>query len=268
MKIARLLNPNSQRYLTKLPRRKTKDNKTHGGKTLIIAGSQSLFGAAVLAATAAARVGSGYTYLQTDTRHFPVHRHPDFLIKNFGFKDYAHFDAIAIGPGLGVTSRTEKILRLLLKLKIQNVVCDADALTVIAKKKIYPLPESWILTPHTGELSRLIGKQGSLKQAQKKYGCHILLKGAVTKIINSRSKIKVASGNSSLAKAGTGDVLTGVITGLLAQGLSPMQAASLGAFVHGQASQEWTKSGRDHLSLLASDLFEIIPKILHDIRCK
>jgi len=249
-----------------LPFRKPNENKTHGGKTLIIAGSKGFFGAAILTATSAARVGSGYTTLLADK--FPSHKHPDFLIKDLKFKDWIQFDAIAIGPGLGVNLKTEKIIRDLRKRKIKNVVVDADALTVIAKKKIFPLPSTWILTPHKGELARLIGKNGTLKQAQKKYGCLILEKGATTKILNSDSYLEVKVGNSSLAKAGTGDVLTGIIAGLLAQKIKPFDAAALGAYIHGRASRFWTRKGRDHLSLLASDLFEIIPEVLHEIRTK
>lgn len=248
-----------------LPSRGRNANKTHGGKTLVIAGSPGFFGAAILTATAAARTGSGYTYLMTGKK-FPAGKYPDFLVRDFSFKDWDQVDAFAVGPGLGVNAQTEKILNQLRKGKFPNVVVDADALTVIAQKNIFPLPETWILTPHRGELQRLVGEKGSLEQAQAKYGCHILLKGPKTYVINSDQKIVVREGNAALAKAGTGDVLTGIIAGLLAQGLDSFSAASLGAFIHGRASKFWIDSGRDHLSLLASDLFEIIPVVMNRIR--
>jgi len=261
-----------------LPQRGSSQNKTHGGKTLIIAGQRGYFGAAVLAATAAARVGSGYTILMTDQKHFPIQKHPDFLIlsKSKINQNWKLYHSIAVGPGLGINTKTEQIIHALIKNKIENVILDADALTVIARKNIHPLPKSWLLTPHTGELARLLKKQKitaaetlkSLQVAQKKYQCHILLKGPITFIINSKKVIQVKSGNSALAKAGTGDVLTGIIAGLVAQGLSVMEAAALGAFLHGFCSQIWVKGQRDHLSLLASDLLLLIPQGLATLRKK
>lgn len=262
---------------TLLPSRHVTHNKTHGGKSLIIAGSQGFFGAAVLSATAASRIGSGYTTLQTDLKKFPIHRHPDFLTIAFSNKQilFTNFHAIAVGPGLGVNTATEKIIRALLRKKIQHVVLDADALTVVARKKIFPLPKTWILTPHTGELARLldlpsrhiqINHEEMLRRAQTKYGCHILLKGNPTLVANGTSIFAISTGTPALAKAGTGDVLTGIICGLLAQGLAPMEAASLGAYLHGYCSQLWIKSGRDHLSLMASDLLELLPFAMAKLR--
>lgn len=250
-----------------LPSRKVTDNKTHGGKTLVIAGQAGFFGAAVLAAKAAGRVGSGYTVLMTDSRNFPIHRHPDFLIRDLKEKlDWSDYDSIAIGPGLGVNRRTEIVLRSLIKAKIKSVIVDADALTVIAKKKIFPLPRTWILTPHRGEMDRLVGKNGSIEQAYKKYQCHILLKGPKTLIFDGKTKWVVASGTRALAKAGTGDVLTGIIAGLMAQRLSSLEAMKLGAYLHGKASQLWISSRRDYLSLLASDLVDLIPSAISRLR--
>lgn len=252
-----------------LPSRKLTDNKTHGGKTLVIAGQAGFFGAAVLAAKAAGRVGSGYTILMTDSRHFPIQRHPDFLIRDLKEKlNWSDYDSIAIGPGLGVNRRTELLLRSLLRAKVKSVVVDADALTVIARKKIFPLPSTWILTPHRGEMDRLVGKDGTIEQAYKKYQCHILLKGPKTLLLDGKTKWVVASGTRALAKAGTGDVLTGMIAGLMAQGLSSFEAMKLGAFLHGTASQLWIKSRRDYLSLLASDLVDLIPLAIGSFRRK
>jgi NAD(P)H-hydrate epimerase len=261
-----------------LPQRAKSHNKTHGGKTLIIAGHQGFFGAAVLAATASARVGSGYTTLMIDEKDFPIHQHPDFLIlsnKITKQKQWLTYHAIAVGPGLGVNARTEKIILSLLKNKVENVILDADALTVIAQKNIYPLRPSWLLTPHTGELARLLRKKKiqkheklkSLQGAQQKYHCHILLKGPETLILSSNELTLIKSGNQALAKAGTGDVLTGIIAGLIAQGLTTSNAAALGAYLHGICSQIWVREKKyDHLSLLASDLLLLIPKALTKLR--
>lgn len=279
---------NSNRARKLLPMRHSHQNKTHGGKTLVIAGQKGYLGAAILAATAAARVGSGYTTLMTDVKSFPIHRHPDFLIlsKTKAPERWKIYQAIAVGPGLSVTNHTERIIRSLLKNKIDHVVLDADALTVVAQKNIYPLRPSWLLTPHTGELERLLKnkiptqsktrklseatkteKLKALHEAYQIYQCPILLKGRSTLIISSKATVQeVSSGNSALAKAGTGDVLTGIIAGFLAQGLSTEEAASLGAYVHGLCSQIWVKEKKDHLSLLASDLLDLIPQALWILR--
>lgn len=145
-----------------LPVRKKSQNKTHGGRTLIIAGQKGFFGAAILAATASARVGSGYTTLMTASAQFPSHKYPDFLTLRLSQNISRNYNAIAIGPGLGINSKTEKLLLHLIKQKFQNVVVDADALTAISKSKIVTLPKSWMLTPHTGELARLLGVKSKL----------------------------------------------------------------------------------------------------------
>jgi ADP-dependent NAD(P)H-hydrate dehydratase len=262
-----------------LPKRVSSQNKTHGGKTLIIAGSKNFFGAGILAATAAARVGSGYTTLMTDLKNFPICKHPDFLTLklNSKFNLWSNYTSIAVGPGLGVNAQTEKIIRSLLKANIQNVVLDADAITVIAKKNIFPLISSWILTPHAGELARLLKMKSSdielnrkktLQMAQKKYQCHILLKGSRTLIQNSKMRVQIKTGNKALAKAGTGDVLTGMIAGFRAQGLSVFEAATLAATLHGQTADNWVKSGRDYLSMQASDVLDLIPIVIFNLRKK
>jgi NAD(P)H-hydrate epimerase len=244
---------------------------------LIVAGSPGFYGAAVLSATAAARVGAGYTHLVTHLKKFSNQKKPDFLtseISEVGLEKL-RFDAVAVGPGLGLGAQTEKIIKKLMKLKADRVVLDADALTVIAKKNIFPLPPSWILTPHEGELSRLlkipVGKirKNSVKylqDAQKKYGCIVLLKGAETRVSNGKTVVEIGSGNPALAKSGTGDVLTGMIAGFLAQNINPLDAACLGAFIHGFAADEWVRAKNDPLGLLASDLVSLLPKAIYKLR--
>ena len=125
-----------------------------GGKSLIIAGSEGMFGAAVLAASAAARVGSGYVILMTEQKKFSSVAHPDFLVSDWKKKKISDikFTAVGIGPGLGKSALALNLLKQLLKLKIKNVVIDADALNLCAENKIQSLPKSWIATPHEGEL--------------------------------------------------------------------------------------------------------------------
>lgn len=260
-----------------LPSRGKSQNKSHGGRSLIIAGSPGYLGASVLAAKAAARSGSGYTILLCNHNTVQPLKNPDFLTAEASPTRLTkiHFDSVGIGPGLGVGTKTEAFIKRLFKMKVPSVVLDADALTVLSKKPSLALAPSWILTPHEGELSRLLkvptqklikARSEYAELAAKRFGCIVLLKGSPTLICDGRHTVKIESGNPALAKAGTGDVLTGLITGFLAQGLHPMEAASLGAFVHGLAADLWVKSGRDHLSLLASDLLEWVPIALAQLR--
>lgn len=262
-----------KKYLLKnaqkaIPSRKNSDNKTHGGKALVIAGSKGMWGAAILTSQAAARSGAGYVYLQPLEKGFPWFKNLDFLMNKE--KDFSKFNAIAIGPGANSSSLGKWVKN---SLKNQRVVLDAAALNYLAKNKI-KIPSTWILTPHEGELSRILKVSSETirkdrvkyaKLAQKKLGCVVLLKGYRTLVVDSKDIFEIQSGNPALAKAGTGDVLTGVITGFLSQGLDATNAACLGAFVHGFIADQWVKKN-DHLSLMASDLIQLLPEILRKIR--
>jgi NAD(P)H-hydrate epimerase len=252
-----------------LPKRSRHDNKTRGGKTLVIAGSEGMWGAAVLSATAAARAGSGYVYVLKTSKRFPIARNPDLLVLP-KVSDLSRFQAVAIGPGLSGDRFIKQWLRRLRSR--EHVVVDASALDQIGKLK---LPPTWILTPHEGELARLMGvtsaqiKAARMKHvlaAQKKFGCVVLLKGHRTLVADGTHVYEVQAGNAALGKAGTGDVLTGIIAAFLSQGVPPARAAALGAFVHGYMADRWIKSGNDVLSLIASDLLAMLPQALKQIR--
>lgn len=256
-----------------LPIRNTQDNKTRGGKCLVIAGSKGMQGAAILTATAASRVGAGYTYLLNS--EFSNVRHPDFL-KVIGDPDFTKYQAIALGPGFYKPSKIKLAIQKMKKLDCKRVVLDAEALNVVAKLKVN-LPSTWILTPHEGELSRMLkvssatirqDRKKYLLLAQKKFGCVILLKGHQTLIADSSQCWQIESGNPALAKAGTGDVLTGMIAGFLSQGLQPATAACLASFVHGYLADRWLRDHKDILSLLASDLLNDLPAALFAVRGK
>ncbi|MFZ3230698.1 MAG: NAD(P)H-hydrate dehydratase [Pseudobdellovibrio sp.] len=273
----RILSFESKQALKILPKRKKTDNKASCGKSLIIAGSKGMFGAAILAATAAARVGSGYVLLMTIQKKFSSLRNPDFLVidsKRKKIKDIS-FSAIGIGPGLGQTTHSLQLLKQLIKLKPAHVVIDADALNLLAKNRLLQVPKSWIATPHEGELAKLLrinasavrkDRLNSVIQAQKKLGCIVLLKGHNTLVATNKKVFKIKSGNSALAKAGTGDVLTGMITGFLAQGLEAAEAACLGGYLHGAIADQWVMEKNDILSLMATDILNRIPKVMQQIR--
>ena len=261
-----------------LPIRSKYSNKSDYGKTLIVGGSRSMPGAAILSARAAARSGSGYTYLLIDYNSEKLFKNPDFIIisKSDFEKKIKTFSSFALGPGISSRAKAKKFLNSMLKHNISSAVIDAGALSVLRdfNKKI-KLPSTWILTPHEGEMSALLNKSSqwvkknrieAVKAAFKKYGCCILLKGHQTLIYDGRKIYCVKEGTSALAKAGTGDVLTGIIAALLSQKLSSTQAAITAAYVHGYAAQLWEKSGHDKISLMASDLIELLPIAFSKIR--
>ncbi len=259
-----------------LPSRGKADNKTAGGKALILAGSHNLWGAAVLSAKACARMGAGYTYLHSSDSNFPISDNPDFLYQESLSENHlSQFKAVAIGPGLQDENFIQSWIRKLYNANFKNVVLDAEALNTLAKSDSLKVSGSWVLTPHEGELSRLIDKPSDWIRAnriqaarltQAKYGAIILLKGHNTLIVDSLKAYQIESGNAALAKAGTGDVLTGFIVALLSQGLEPINAACLAAYIHGKIADDWLKDKKDQLSLMASDLIEQLPKSLYELR--
>lgn len=260
-----------------LPKRSKKSNKTHGGKLVIVAGSNGMYGAGLLAALAATRTGAGYTYLMLKWTNKQLLRHPDilFLEPNINLLENINASAYIVGPGMGTSAKAKAKLNYFIKRKLENVVLDADGLTLLSKIKNPLIPHSWILTPHEGELARLLNISAAnvrknpihcIALAQKKYSCAILLKGAVTYITDGKKLWTSSSGTPALAKAGTGDVLAGIIGGLLSQGLGSATAAALGSYLHGLASKQFLTNGNDVLSLRPLDLIDELPKTLKRAR--
>lgn len=259
-----------------LPTRSRSDNKTKGGKCLVVAGSKGYWGAAVLVARAAARAGAGYVYLaDQDSAPKILLRSPDFLsLQKKDKVSSGDFNAVAVGPGLNSKNYIKFWIKKLLKINQQKVVLDAGSFDAILKFK-KKFPPSWILTPHEGEMGRLLGVSSDLirkdrvkyiKLAQAKYGGIFILKGFHTLVTDGKTLTQIQSGNPALAKAGTGDVLCGIVLALLSQGIEPVQAACLGAFIHGFIADHWIKEKNDQLSLMASDLIDRLPKSLFKIR--
>lgn len=262
-----------------LPKRKSRTNKTTFGHAMIFAGRPGMWGAGLLSSGSAYRVGAGYVTLASFEEPTPVlSEAPEILtarIEDEKIWSSSRWKVAAIGPGLGTGDETADLLR---KLKtraengdLRSVVVDADAITVAANHDLFPFPKSWILTPHAGELSRVIGVDSKTieddrfrfaLEGARKAGCHLLLKGFRTVISDGERRVVVLSGNAALAKAGTGDVLTGMITGLLAQGLPSFRAAALGAWLHGRMADEWVQEGNGRESLEASDLGKLLPGLL------
>ncbi|MGZ3743291.1 MAG: NAD(P)H-hydrate dehydratase, partial [Pseudobdellovibrionaceae bacterium] len=240
-----------------LPSRTSTSNKTHFGHLLIVAGSAGMEGAALLAAEAAARMGCGYVSLCSPSPEIFKKSRPDFLrlsLDGFFKSDLKKYTAVVVGPGLGVNLQTSQILEYLLK-HHRKVLVDADALTVLAQNPSWELPENWLLTPHAGELSRILGvpakaleedRLQSVQRAQKNKACLVLLKGFRTVLGAAKKIYIIGSGNVALAKAGSGDVLSGFIGSLMAQNLPTDKAAALGAYLHGWIADDWLRRGHSN----------------------
>ena len=270
-----LIGASSARKL--LPSRRLTSNKTTFGHLLVIAGSPGMEGAALLCAEAAARLGCGYVSLCSPGKAVYDKARPDFLqlsLKDFFRSDLKKYKAVVVGPGLGVNTQTEQILTHLLKNHTQ-VLVDADALTVLAQKRAKDLPATWVLTPHAGELSRLTGVPAKELEADRLWGVRgaqkllkalVLLKGFRTVLGTERKSYIIGSGNVALAKAGSGDVLSGFIGSLMAQGLASDRAAVLGAYLHGKIADDWLRRGHSSRTLMASDLPELIDASLRSLK--
>lgn len=252
-----------------LPTRKKSDNKSQGGKVLIWAGSKKMPGAAILAAQSASRCGAGYIYLSEKSLCKTVPYAIPWNKKNFN-----NLDAILIGPGLGIQNSVSKNIEQL-KIIPVPVIIDADALTVAANNQLTPFPPHWIATPHPGELSRLLNltikeiqadRLGAAVLAQKKLNCIVVVKGFRTIVAFNSCHVIIPTGNVTLAKGGSGDVLAGMIAGFIAQKVPIEKAVLLSCFLHGQIADAWVKSGRDYLSMTPSDLIESLPFAISSLR--
>ena len=244
------------------------------GHALIIAGSKGKMGAAVLCAKACLRSGAGLvtshlpecgeTIMQTTFPEAMVVTDPenDFISK---ICDTTPYSAIGIGPGISTSEVTAIALKDLLFQCPKNLVLDADALNIISTHKEWLefIPANSILTPHIGEFDRLAGVSTSsferLEKAQNlasQLKSIIVLKGAYTAICSPDGDIHFnSSGNTGMATAGSGDALTGIITGLLAQNHSPLDAAKIGVYIHGLAGDIASKKHSQE-SLIASDIID------------
>ena len=233
--------------------RKKNDHKGNFGHSLIIGGSYGKIGAIVLATKAALKVGAGmmtafipkcgYTIVQTVLPEAMVVTDSTEEIITEIKLDFQP-SAIGIGPGMGTNKKSAKALKDFMSICKSPLVIDADALNCISndKKLLSKIPKESILTPHPGELKRLIGewtddyhKIELTKKFSKKHQVIVLIKGAHTLIINNDDLYINTTGNPGMATAGSGDVLTGMITGLLSQKYNPLTAAIFGVYLHGAA---------------------------------
>ena len=258
----------SDGILAFVPRRREGDTK-YSSSVLVVGGSRGMTGAVCLASEAAFRADAGYVAVATAKEALPVveARLLEAVKRPLDEVDEAaeRAKAFAIGPGLGRGGDRRKLVaRLLGELAIPAVV-DADALFELEPGD-WPAPR--VLTPHSGELGRLLGEQAgwvdahrleALRRAVDRFGCVVLLKGADTLIGAPGEGVLVsANGLPSLATAGTGDVLTGIVAAFLAKGMDARVAAAAAATAQQLASLEASQRA----GLVASDLIEALPRVL------
>lgn len=248
------------------------------GQAFIIAGSYGMAGAAVLATKACLRAGAGKVTVHTPKRNVSILQNcvPEAVLQidreETTFTEAVsteQFQAMAIGPGLGTTDQTAVALIAQLRRTTCPIVADADALNILANRRAWlqQLPKGIILTPHPKELERLEGqcidsyerltKARNLAEHLEGY---VLLKGHYSALCLPDGRVVFnPTGNAGMATAGSGDVLTGIICGLLARGYSQQEACSIGMYLHGLAGDLAAQELGEE-SLIASDLIRYLPK--------
>ena len=264
--------------LSHYKQRRKFEHKGSFGHALLIMGSKGKIGAAVLSTFACLRAGCGLATVYTPSCGYEILQTsiPEAMIITDNNESYIsrlpktdHYDAIGVGCGIGMENETLKVLGELLQNSKQPLVLDADALNIIAANPdlLNNIPKDSILTPHPKEFERLFGNTSNNFERNKlqrhqaiKLQCYILLKGAHSCIVTPNGICYYnTTGNPGMATAGSGDVLTGIITGLLAQGYASAAALCMGVYLHGLAGDLAVKElGVE--SLIARDIIKYIPK--------
>jgi NAD(P)H-hydrate epimerase len=270
-----------------LPPRLTDSNKGNFGRVLVVAGSRGMSGAAILAGSGALRGGAGLVYLAVPSDVLPIvaAANPCYLTVALPDDETGKISlaaeakilqaaepctVMAVGPGLGRSAGMDSLVPSVFAKVNKPLVLDADGINAFAgqveRLKTHAAPR--ILTPHPGELGRLLGINAAQVQANRQelagqfaqeHGIVLVLKGHRTVVTDGRRMYVNTTGNPGMATGGTGDILTGLIAALVGQGLEPIAAAQLGVHLHGLAGD----LARDQLgetSLIASDLLEFLPR--------
>lgn len=250
-------------------------HKGSHGRVLVVGGDYGYLGAAILAGSAAARTGAGLVTVATRTEHamyIPVYR-PELMTAAVATAQdldtaLGRAGVVAIGPGLGQSDWAISLFAKVLQTRLPLVV-DADALNLLALER--QRRENWVLTPHPGEAARLLGvttgdiqadRFAAVTALQNEYGGVAVLKGAGSLVTDGAGPAHLnRSGNPGMAGGGMGDVLTGMIAGLVAQGMEPGVAAVAGVYLHGHAAD--ISAGRGERGMLAGDLLPVIRSVVN-----
>lgn len=273
------------------PRRAADGHKGTYGTALIVAGSRDMAGAAVLCGRAALRGGAGLVRVACPAAVQPVVAAGNPCYLTAGLPDGADAaaaavaelvqsaDVLAIGPGLGQGADAVALVRRVVREHpAKPTVVDADGLNALS-----PFPDAYrsrsgplVLTPHPGEFARLTGttvaqvqadREGAAVRFAARFKVVLLLKGHGTVVTDGKQVYVNATGNPGMATGGTGDVLTGLIAAFLAQGLQPLDAAVLGAWVHGRAG-DLAAAALGQTALTAADLPDYLPAVFRDLESR
>ena len=271
-----------------LPRRDPEGHKGNFGKVLCICGSVGYTGAPIFASRAAVRTGAGLVFLgvpqsvwpvaavkSDEAMPFPLPETADGKLSLLAEEPIrqraAGCDAVLLGCGLGRDWQTDTLVQDLLNME-KPLVLDADGLNAISENAelLQKRPAVTVLTPHEGEFLRLggdlsRGREAAAAEFSQKYGVYLILKGHRTLIADPEGRLAVNNtGNCGMAKGGSGDVLTGLIAALLAQGAGPTQAAALGNWLHGRAGDlaaaAWTE-----YAMTPEDLLSCLPLAFREL---
>ncbi|MBA7608055.1 Bifunctional NAD(P)H-hydrate repair enzyme Nnr [subsurface metagenome] len=280
-----------------LPKRPLGANKGTFGKVLVVAGSINYIGAAYLACSGAIRVGAGLVTLATMASLQPILASKMAEVTYLTLpessagiispqaarlihRELSNYDVLLLGCGLGQSKSTVGFIKSVLlgeKAALPLVVLDADALNTLANSPGWwqQLADNAILTPHPGEMARLAGvsvgevqsdRAGIAKKAALEWHKTVVLKGAYTVIVTPDGSTRINPvANPGLASAGTGDVLSGVIAGLAAQGLTLADAAACGVYLHGEAG-EMVRARLGDAGMVASDLLPALPLVIKKLK--
>ncbi len=277
----------------RIPRTADPAHKYSAGALLVVAGSRRTTGAPVMVVRGAERTGCGIVFLATSESSAPavdleltealVHGVPE---DGEGYVTSAALDqilqlsertsALVVGPGMGTGEEGGRLVEGLLREVESPVLLDADAVTNITGRDVLAKRDApTVITPHAGELGRLLGagakevsarRLRSARSAAREHGCCVLLKGSDTLVVEGERVAVNSTGNVALATAGTGDVLSGVIGGLLSREMDAYEAARAGAWAHGRAAELWLEeTGWPAESLIATDLLEYLPVALGEL---
>lgn len=267
-----------------LPERDPWSHKGNYGKLLLLCGSRGYTGAAALAAMGALRTGAGLVYLGvpediyaieavklTEPVVFPLPS-VDGMLSADGIQAIKErlpkMDAVLIGPGLGQSKGTLAVLKTILREATVPVVVDADGINLLSRHKylLRGRTAPTILTPHDGEFIRLAGgldgdRHIAAAELAQQLGCIVILKGHETVITDGEICYINQTGNPGMAVGGSGDVLAGIVVSLLGQGLAPLEAGAVGAWLHGAAG-DLCAAEMGQYGMLPTDMLNALPRLM------
>ena len=274
------------KLLDRLKNRQADSHKGDYGRLLVFAGSPGMSGAAALTGLAALRCGAGLVTVATDRRcqNNVATCHPSLMTVGLEIADatepalsatvlhpLTRYDCLAIGPGLGTSEAAASWVHCLLAEASAPVVLDADGLNHLGNDFDFStLPPASVLTPHGGEMSRLMGEAATDRSQQEAFASElasrshgvVVLKGHRTLITDGQQTIYNTTGNPGMATAGSGDVLTGMIAALIGQGLSAWESAVLGCYLHGRAA-DIAAQQKSVVAMISTDIIDCLSKAIN-----